>query len=187
MFASLIRCTNDLCGIRDRCSEFEVRNIADAMVSQGLIEFGYSWLLLDDCWSDHQRDANGNLQPNPYQFPSGMPALADYLHERNLKLGLYTCVGTETCKKNRPGSYGYFEKDANTLASWGVDMVKADYCNRPSNETGQDLYTEFSKALNATGRPILFAMCQWGEDEVYNWGPDISQMYRIQVRIKLSL
>jgi alpha-galactosidase len=174
-------CTNDLCGIPDRCSEYEVRNKADAMVSQGMVQMGYRWMLLDDCWSDSDRDANGELQPSPKLFPSGMKALADYLHERGMYLGLYSCVGTETCKKNRPGSYGHYETDANTFAKWGADMVKADYCNKPSNETGKDLYTQFSAALNATGRPILFAMCQWGEDEVYNWGGDIAQMYRIQM------
>jgi alpha-galactosidase len=110
-----------------------------------------------------------------------MPALADYLHQRGMKLGLYTCVGTETCKKNRPGSYGHYETDAKTMAKWGIDMVKADYCNKPSNETGQDLYTQFSNALNATGHPMLFSMCQWGVDQVYNWAPAIAQMYRIQM------
>mmetsp|Transcript_20268 Transcript_20268/g.33923 ORF Transcript_20268/g.33923 Transcript_20268/m.33923 type:complete len:427 (+) Transcript_20268:51-1331(+) len=174
-------CTNDLCGIPDRCSEYEVRNKADAMVAQGMVEMGYKWILLDDCWSDKERDENGELQPSPRLFPSGMPALADYLHERGLNLGLYTCIGTETCKKGRPGSYGYYETDANTMAKWGIDMVKTDYCNKPSNETGQDLFTQFSQALNATGRPMLFAMCQWGNDEVWDWAPDIAQMYRVQM------
>lgn len=174
-------CTNDLCGIPDLCSEFEVRNKCDAMVDQGMVELGYKWMLLDDCWSAHDRDANGELQPMPDFFPSGMKALADYLHERGMKLGLYSCVGTETCKRNRPGSYGHFETDANTFAKWGIDMVKADYCNKPSNETGRDLYTQFSQSLNATGRPILFSMCQWGEDNVAEWGGEIAQMYRIQM------
>jgi hypothetical protein len=121
------RCTNDLCGLRDRCSEFEVRNKADAMVEQGMLQYGYKWILLDDCWADHSRDADGKLQPNPYQFPSGMKNLARYLHAKGLKLGLYTCVGTETCKKNRPGSYGNYELDAQTFADWGVDMVRRIY------------------------------------------------------------
>lgn len=73
------------------------------MVEQGMVTYGYNWILLDDCWADHERDADGKLQPNPYQFPSGMKNLARYLHLKGLKLGLYTCVGTETCKKNRPG------------------------------------------------------------------------------------
>lgn len=174
-------CTNDICGIPDLCNEVEVRNKADAMVANGMVALGYTWMLLDDCWSAHDRDENGELQPMPDFFPSGMPALADYLHERGLKLGLYSCVGVETCKRNRPGSYGYFETDANTFAKWGVDMVKADYCNREGNETGIELYTDFSNALNATGRPILFAACQWGVDDVVEWGGDVTQMYRIQM------
>lgn len=79
-------CTNDLCGLRDKCSEFEVRKRADALVDQGLSEFGYKWLLLDDCWADHDRDADGNLQPNPHQFPSGMKALADYIHNKGVSI-----------------------------------------------------------------------------------------------------
>jgi len=174
-------CTNDLCGIPDRCSEYEVKRKADAMASNGMRDLGYKWMLLDDCWSHTERDANGELQPSPKLFPSGMPALASYLHERGLLLGLYSCVGTETCKKGRPGSYGHYEIDANTFAKWGIDMVKADYCHKPGNETGRDLYTQFSKALNATGRPMMFATCQWGEDNVTEWGGDIAQMYRIQM------
>jgi alpha-galactosidase len=116
-----------------------------------------------------------------------MKALADYVHARGMLLGLYTCVGTETCKKNRPGSYGYYQTDANTMAKWEVDMVKADYCNKPANETGKDLYAQFSKALNSTGRPMLFAMCQWGDDEVWDWAPDIAQMYRVQMDHMYSL
>jgi len=173
-------CTNDLCGLRDKCTEWEVRNRADALVDSGLAALGYQWLLLDDCWADHERDADGNLQPAPRQFPSGMKALADYIHEKGLKLGVYTCIGTQTCKKNRPGSYGYYDQDAKNFASWGVDMVKADNCHHPSTgETTQELFTQFSRALNATGHPMLFSLCEWGNDEVWNWGPGISQMYRI--------
>jgi alpha-galactosidase len=171
----------DLCGIPDLCSEFEVRNKCDAMVANGMRDAGYTMMLLDDCWAAHDRDENGELQPMPDFFPSGMPALADYLHERGMQLGLYTCVGTETCKRNRPGSYGHFDIDSATFAKWGVDMVKADYCNRPSNETGKDLYYQFSAALNATGHPMLFATCQWGEDDVSEWGGEIAQMFRIQM------
>ncbi|CAE7396923.1 unnamed protein product [Symbiodinium microadriaticum] len=121
------------------------------MVENGMRDAGYNMMLLDDCWAAHDRDENDELQPMPDFFPSGMKALADYLHERGMKLGLYTCVGTQTCKRNRPGSYGHFETDANTFAKWGIDMVKADYCYRPSN------------------------------DDVVEWGGDIAQMFRIQM------
>jgi alpha-galactosidase len=170
------------------------------MVANGMVELGYKWMLLDDCWSDTERDVNGELQPSPKLFPNGMKSLADYLHTKGMYLGLYSCIGTLTCKKGRPGSYGNYLTDANTFAKWGIDMVKADYCHKPSiiiylfnittylisifidtNETGQELYTEFSNALNSTGHPMLFAMCQWGEDDVIQWGPAIAQMYRIQM------
>jgi len=103
------------------------------------------------------------------------------LHERGLKLGIYTCVGTMTCKGKRPGSYNNYEKDAATLARWGVDLVKADYCNKPSNITALEAYTRFSKGLNATGRPMLFSLCNWGEANVQDWGGSVGQMYRIQM------
>ena len=174
-------CTNEICGIPDRCSEWEVKKKAKSMVDQGLTDLGYKWVLLDDCWSDTDRDENGELQPSPHLFPSGMKNLADSLHAMGMYLGLYTCIGTKTCKKSRPGSYGHYETDANTMAKWGIDMVKTDYCNKPAEEDGQELYTQFSNALNATGRPMLFSMCQWGNDEVYKWGGDIAQMYRVQM------
>lgn len=175
-------CTNDICGIPDRCSEYEVRNKADAMVEQGMVDMGYNWILLDDCWADKSRDENDELQPSPKLFPSGMPALADYVHSKGMKLGLYTCIGTQTCKKGRPGSYGHYETDANTFAKWNVDMVKADNCHHPdTNETQQELFTQFSQALNATGHPMLFHICNWGEEGVLDWGPKISQMYRTQM------
>ena len=81
-----------------------------------------------DCWSDTQRSASGELQPNAQQFPNGMKAVADYVHSRGLKIGVYTCIGTQTCHGGRPGSYGHYEQDANTLAAWGIDFVKTDKC-----------------------------------------------------------
>lgn len=151
------------------------------MVAQGMVAVGYKWILLDDCWAHTERDANGELQPSPRLFPSGMPALVNYIHSLNMKIGLYTCIGTETCKKKRPGSYGHYETDANTFAKWNVDMVKVDNCHRPSNESQIDLYTQFSNALNKTGHSMVYAMCNWGEMDVVNWAPDIAQMYRIQM------
>jgi alpha-galactosidase len=173
-------CTNDLCGLRDKCTAHEIKKRADSLVSEGLKDLGYKWILLDDCWADTERDANSRLQPAPKQFPAGMEDLVSYVHNLGLKIGLYTCIGTETCKKGRPGSYGHYEIDAQTFADWQVDMVKVDNCNKPGNETQQDLFTEMSKALNATGRPMLYAICNWGEEEVYNgWGREVAQQFRI--------
>jgi len=173
-------CTDDLCGALDICTEYEVKSIADAIVSQGLDKLGYNYVNLDDCWSDTKRDAQGRLQPVQWQFPSGMKALADYVHVRGLKLGLYTDAGTETCRGGRPGSYGFYDIDAQTMAAWGVDFVKADYCHRPPGVPGEQLYANFSRALNATGRPILFSICSWGSDDVISWGYKYAQMSRIQ-------
>ena len=165
---------------KDPCSETEVKGIADAIVEQGMDKLGYRYVALDDCWSDTSRDADGNLQPEAKKFPSGMKALADYVHGKGLLFGLYTSVGDKTCKGDRPGCFGNYERDAATLAGWGVDMVKMDHCGG-KNGTDQELYGEMSKALNATGRPILFSLCNWGESSVWEWGSEVAQMFRIQM------
>lgn len=142
------------------------------MVAQGLDKLGYQYVNMDDCWSATSRDSNGQLQvhrppltvptplfsrhrqPDPKRFPLGMKELADYVHSKGLKIGLYTCVGTLTCKFGRPGSYGHFDDDARTLAAWGIDFVKADNCHHAPGTDTRELYTNFSRALNATGRPM---------------------------------
>ena len=176
-------CTDSLCNLagKDPCSEHMVKTTADAMVAQGMLQLGYNYVTLDDCWSARTRDSAGQLQPDPRAFPSGMKALADYVHAKGLLFGLYTCVGTKTCKGDRPGSYGHYAADAATLASWGVDYVKMDHCGLSGiNATDRELYGEMSAALNATGRPITFGLCQWGEARVWEWGAQVSQLYRIQ-------
>jgi alpha-galactosidase len=133
-------CTDSLCNLagRDPCSEALVKETADAMVDQGMVALGYNYVALDDCWSAKTRNATGHLMAEPSQFPSGMRALADYVHARGLYLGLYTCVGKKTCKGDRPGSYGSYALDAATLADWGVDLVKMDHCGLSGvNETDQ--------------------------------------------------
>ena len=142
------------------------------MVAEGLDKLGYQYVNMDDCWSATSRDSNGQLQvhcppltvttplfsrhrqPDPKRFPLGMKELADYVHSKGLKIGLYTCVGTLTCKFGRPGSYGHFDDDARTLAAWGIDFVKADNCHHQPGTDTRELYTNFSRALNATGRPM---------------------------------
>lgn len=178
-------CTDSLCNLagHDPCSEHMVRTTADAMVEQGMSALGYKYVTLDDCWSAKTRDADGRLQPEPKAFPNGMKNLSDYVHSKGLLFGVYTCVGTKTCKGDRPGSYGHYERDAQTLASWGVDMIKMDHCGTAGtgNQTDRELYGEMSRALNATGRPITFSLCQWGEAEVWEWGASVAQMYRVQM------
>ena len=175
-------CTDSLCNAlgEDPCSEHQVKTTVDAMVEQGMVDLGYNYVALDDCWSAQTRNATGHLQPEAKQFPSGMKALADYVHSKGMYLGLYTCAGTKTCKGDRPGSFGHYDVDAQTLADWGVDLVKMDHCGVPSGVPDEQMYVNMSRALNNTGRPILYSLCQWGEDNVESWGPGISQMYRIQ-------
>jgi len=114
---------------------------------------------LDDCWAG-PRDPNGSVTADPTRFPSGMKALADYVHSKGLKLGLYTCAGNLTCKYGRPGSWGYFQQDADTYAAWGIDQVKMDWCYHPALPPPQ-VYGMMRDALNKTGRPILFSICEW--------------------------
>lgn len=173
-------CTDDICGIIDKCTETEIMSVADAIVSQGLDKLGYKYIVMDDCWSSKTRDANGQLQPNNTQFPSGFPHLTNYVHSKGLLIGLYTCIGTETCHGGRPGSFGNYVLDAKTIAGWEFDFVKTDNCNKPSQYTEQELYANFSNALNATGRPILFSLCEWGKEDVESWGGEVAQMFRVQ-------
>ena len=174
-------CTDSLCNAfgKDPCSEEMVTSVADSIVAQGLDKLGYKFVSLDDCWSSTSRNATGHLQADAKAFPRGMKYLADYVHDRNLLLGVYTDVGATTCKGGRPGSYGNYEKDAATLASWGIDLVKMDHCTAPKNTSDRDLYGNMSAALNATGRPILFSLCSWGGQEVWEWGSEVAQMFRI--------
>ena len=114
---------------RDEFDEAMIRGIADKFISLGLKDAGYRYVNIDDCWANWQRDKDGHLQANPKRFPGGIKALADYIHGKGLKLGLYTDVGTMTCAK-RPGSIGHEYQDAKQYASWGVDYLKVDWCNR---------------------------------------------------------
>ena len=176
-------CTDSLCNLRgkDPCSEHMVKTTADRMVAQGMPSLGYNYVTLDDCWSATTRDGNGELQADAKAFPNGMKAVADYVHSKGMFFGLYTCAGTLTCKGGRPGSYGHYEQDAKTLASWGIDEIKMDHCHMPHNVTDKEAYGQMSQALNATGRPITFSLCQWGLDSVWEWGHEIAQMFRVQM------
>ena len=175
-------CTDDICGAIDICEESLILSIAEAMVSSGMHSLGYQYILMDDCWSAQERDpTTGAITWNVDQFPSGLPAIAEKIHNLGLKFGLYTCVGTHTCKEGRPGSYGHFEEDAKAIASWGMDFVKADFCSAPSGIPPEELYHNFSAALNATGRPIVFSLCEWGVGDVLSWGHTVGNEFRVQM------
>ncbi|MFS0868780.1 glycoside hydrolase family 27 protein [Paenibacillus xylanilyticus] len=145
-----------------------IRDVADVFVSEGYLEAGYEYIVIDDCWSLKERDADGSLVADPEKFPSGMKALADYIHDKGLKFGMYSCVGTHTCA-GYPGSFEHEFQDAALFAEWGVDYLKYDYCFKPRHISGELLYKRMSLALKNCGRDILFSACNWGEDNVYDW------------------
>ena len=146
-----------------------VRSVADGMVDLGLKDFGYRYVVIDDHW-EGGRDARGRLLANPKKFPNGIKAVADYIHSKGLKFGIYSDAGTETCG-GEVGSYGHEEDDAATFASWGVDYLKYDYCNAPDDlQEAIRRYTKMGKALRATGRPIVFSICEWGPRSPWLWG-----------------
>lgn len=141
---------------------------ADKMVSEGLLERGYEYLVIDDCWSLKERDEKGCLVADPEKFPHGMKAVADYVHSRGLKFGMYSCAGTLTCA-GYPGSFEHEFIDAQTFAEWGVDFLKYDYCYHTPIIHGKYLYRRMGLALENCGRDILFSACSWGTDETHEW------------------
>lgn len=145
-----------------------IMETADAMVDSGLLEAGYNYLVIDDCWAEHKRDENGRLVPSAEKFPNGMKAVADYVHSKGLKFGMYSCAGIYTCARY-PSSFDYEFIDAETFASWGVDFLKYDYCNKPENVPGHLLYKRMGLALANCGRDIVFSACSWGIDETHRW------------------
>lgn len=149
-------------------SEKMIMEMADALVSTGLRDLGYNYLVIDDCWSNKKRNAEHRLVPNPEKFPNGMKAVADYVHSKGLKFGMYSCAGSHTCG-GYPGSFEYEFIDAETFASWGVDLLKYDYCFKPLKERGSVLYQRMGTALKNCGRDILFSACSWGVDDTPKW------------------
>jgi alpha-galactosidase len=164
-------------------NEAMVLGIIDIFVNQGLREAGYKYVNLDDCWAvpaPNSRDSNGNLIPDPTRFPHGIKYLADYAHARNLKLGIYTSAGTKTCNTlGFSGGLGHEYQDAATFASWGVDYLKYDNCNNQGVDA-QQRYTTMRDALAATGRPIVYSICEWGrtDPKVWTWGKDVGNLWR---------
>ncbi|XP_075666275.1 alpha-galactosidase-like isoform X4 [Castanea sativa] len=154
-----------------------IRETADAMVSTGLAALGYKYINLDDCWAQLNRDSKGNLVAKASTFPSGIKALADYVHSKGLKLGIYSDAGNETCSRQMPGSLGHEEQDANTFASWGVDYLKYDNCYN-DGISPKERYPKMSKALLNSGRPIFFSLCEWGQEDPATWAASIGNSWR---------
>lgn len=158
-------------------SDSLVRGIADVMVTSGMKDAGYTYLVLDDGWMTMQRDSiTGNLVPDPKKFPNGMKALVDYVHSKGLKFGLYNCAGTKTCA-GYPGTRGYEYQDARFYASIDIDYLKFDWCYADSLNA-VEAYTTMSKALRVAGRPIIFSLCEWGTHKPWLWAANVGQLWR---------
>ena len=151
----------------DVCEELILRS-ADAMEKSGLKEAGYEYIVIDDCWSLRERDENGRLVPDPEKFPHGMKYVADYVHSKGLKFGMYSCAGVLTCAQY-PASYEHEYVDAATFAEWGVDFLKYDYCRHSIVKPGHISYKTMGLALANCGREILFSACSWGVEDTRRW------------------
>lgn len=153
-----------------------VRNTADALVSTGLAGLGYKYVNIDDCWAEMSRDSAGRLAARASTFPSGIAALADYVHSRGLKLGIYSDAGYKTCQ-GQPGSLGHEQADADTFAYWGIDYLKYDNCNNDGT-TPEVRYPVMRDALLSSNRPIFFSLCEWGVDSPATWAPKVGNSWR---------
>ncbi|GES61195.1 glycoside hydrolase family 27 protein [Aspergillus terreus] len=162
-------------------SQSLILSTASFIKKTGLRDAGYHYIILDDCWSSG-RASNGALIPDSTKFPNGMSYLGNQLHADGFGFGIYSSAGTKTCA-GYPGSLGYETIDANTFASWGVDYLKYDNCNNNGQSGSQAVssarYAVMQKALAASGRQILYAICNWGEDKPWIWGPSVGNSWRI--------
>jgi alpha-galactosidase len=159
-----------------KINEQLVKDIADAFVNLGLKDAGYEYILLDDGWMDMQRDKDGNLVPHPEKFPNGIKAVADYVHSKGLKFGLYNCAGSKTCA-GYPGSRGHEYQDALKYAEWGADYLKYDWCNT-DNLNQRGAYATMRDALYAAGRPVFFSICEWGDSKPWEWASTVGHSWR---------
>ncbi|AFN75841.1 alpha-galactosidase [Melioribacter roseus P3M-2] len=152
-----------------------IKEIADAIVESGMKDAGYIYVNLDDCWHG-ERDSLGFIHPDPERFPSGMKALADYIHSKGLKIGIYSCAGYKTCG-GRPGSRGYEYQDALTYAKWGIDYLKYDWCNT-EGLCAEGAYMTIRDAIRSAGRPMVLSICEWGDNQPWEWGKDVGHLWR---------
>jgi alpha-galactosidase len=152
-----------------------VKSAADALVSSGMKDAGYEYIVIDDCWQV-SRDASANIVVDPKSFPNGIKALADYVHSKGLKFGIYSDAGTKTCA-GRPGGRGHEYQDAIQYAAWGVDYLKYDWCNT-GTANAQATYAIMRDALSTAGRPIVFSLCEWGTNKPWLWARDVGNLWR---------
>lgn len=163
-----------------------VKEAADALIASGMKDAGYEYINIDDCWQVG-RNSDGTIQVDKERFPSGMKALADYIHSKGLKFGIYSDGGYKTCAK-RPGSLNYETIDARTYAQWGVDFLKYDYCYSKSPDEGgnpnaseeytRKIYQTMADAIKVSGREMVFSLCSWGEGKPWKWGAEVGNLWR---------
>ncbi|XP_024011640.1 alpha-galactosidase 1 isoform X1 [Eutrema salsugineum] len=168
-------------------NETVIKETAAALVTTGLSKLGYNYVNIDDCWAEIARDDKGNLVPKKSTFPSGIKALADYVHSKGLKLGIYSDAGYLTCSKTMPGSLGHEEHDAKTFAEWttingclksqGIDYLKYDNCNNDGSKPTVR-YPVMTRALMKSGRPIFHSLCEWGDMHPALWGSPVGNSWR---------
>ena len=161
----------------DNINEELIMEIADSMASSGLRDAGYNIVQLDDGWMAMSRDKEGRMYADTVRFPHGLKYLADYIHDRGLKFGIYASSGRETCE-GYPGSYNHEEIDAETFAEWGVDYLKYDACGDREGLNDKVLYRKMREALDATGRPILYEVCIYYSSDTHLWAGEIGNMWR---------
>ena len=159
--------------------EQTIRDQADALVATGMRDLGYRYVIIQECIA-RDRDANGNLVVDAKRFPHGIQPLSDYIHSRGLKAGIYTDVGPYTCFSNPrfQGSYNHEAQDAATFASWGMDLIEVDFCNKPDGHTGRELYERMAAGIRQTGRPMLLYICSWGKESPWEWAHGVAQLWR---------
>lgn len=173
-------------------SEKTVKETADLFIKLGLKDAGYQYVVIDDGWMEMERDAETlQLVPNKQKFPNGIKTVADYVHSKGLKFGIYNCAGTKTCG-GYPGTRGYEYMDAKVYASWGVDFLKFDWCSTGGGNGGFDYqqdakasYTIMRDAIYKAGRPMIFNLCEWGDNKPWEWGAKVGHMWRVAGDIAL--
>ena len=161
-----------------------IRETADAMVENGFVEAGYKYIFIDDLWQGG-RDRHNNIIPDPKKFPHGIKALADYVHSKGLKLGIYSDAAQLTCG-GWTASLGFEEQDARTFASWGIDYLKYDYCNAPEDSaTARRRYKRMADALQHSGRDIVLGICEWGQRQCEEWCESVGgQLWRTSFDVR---
>jgi len=167
--------------------EKTIREQADALVSTGMRDAGYKYVIIQECIAP-RRNTKGNLVVDSARFPSGIRELAAYIHKLGLKAGIYTDIGRNTCYPDPKyqGSYGHEQQDADTFAAWGIDLVEMDYCNRVETHTGRWVYERMAEAIKKTGRPMIFSLCSWGNEQPWEWAQGKAQMWRTYLDISFE-